>query len=131
MRLPRADERGLDLLGGRWTKCSRAWPPRSATIARCSLNARKAATRSVRLASERLGWDSEARHAGAATDELVHRKRKPGEQRMPSRGRQGTPLPPNLAGGIGEGTVSTAGGPADVVPARTRGADPVIPLGVN
>jgi hypothetical protein len=33
MRLPRGDEPGLDLLGGRWTKCSRAWPPRSATIA--------------------------------------------------------------------------------------------------
>ena len=51
-------------------------PPRSATIARCSSNARKAATRSVRLASERLGWDSEARHAGAATDELELRERE-------------------------------------------------------
>jgi hypothetical protein len=59
MRLPRGDKPGLDLLGGRWTKCSRAWPPRS-----------------VRLASERLGWDSEARHAGAATDELELRERE-------------------------------------------------------
>ena len=76
MRLPRGDEPGLDLLGGRWTKCSRAWQPRSATIARCSSIARKVAPRSVRLASERLGWDSEARHAGAATDELERWERE-------------------------------------------------------
>jgi hypothetical protein len=56
MRLPGGDESGLGLRRGRaGPTCSRAWPPRSATIARCSSNARKAARRWVRLASKCLG----------------------------------------------------------------------------
>ena len=76
MRLPRADERGLDLLGGRWTKCSRAWPPRSATIA--------AAPRTrVRLLRDRCALRPNASDGtlrrdtqAAATDELELRERE-------------------------------------------------------
>jgi len=68
------------------------------------------------------GWDSTPVATG--NDTSLHTGYRSG-------GPQGSPLPPRLAGGLGTGTVTIAGGPADELPLTSPGANPYLPLGVG